>query len=335
LAYAGRDRFVKRIAVVGATGFLGSAIVRRLAAEGIEVLSLVRAGSDRSAVEGASPAIRIVDIMLPDTLRGAFSGLDAVVHAAGMLGRAGVPEAAYHELHVEGTRNILAEAAHCEPPPRLLHISSPGVLGPIAGEPADETAPLAPSNAYERSKAEAEQLAAAYAAGGLPVVIARPEFVYGPGDRHVLGLFRAVQRRLFFYVNGGRHTCHPTYIEDAVDGLLRCLRSGQSGEIYHIAGPRPVTFRELGETLAGALGVPSPWISFPKPVTWGAAMLFEAVSSLLGREAPLSRTGVAFFSESRRFSWQKAHQELGYSPQYDLDRGSRATVEWYRQQGWL
>lgn len=326
---------MKRVAVVGATGFLGSAIVRRLVAEGVEVLSLVRAGSDRNVLSGVHCSIRVVDVTEPETLRGAFSGMDAVVHAAGMLGRSGVSEAVYHRLHVNGTQNILAEVARSEPQPCLLYISSPGVLGPITGEPTDETTPLAPSNAYERSKADAEQLAASYAARGIPLVIARPEFVYGPGDKHVLGLFRAVKRRQFFYVDGGRHTCHPTYIADAVDGLLCCLRDGKAGEIYHLTGPRPVTFRELGETLADALGVPAPRLSLPRPIALGAAVLLEGAAGLLGREAPLSRTGVAFFSESRRFSWQKAHRELGYNPQYDLRRGIRATVAWYRQQGWL
>ncbi len=326
---------MKQVAVIGATGFLGSAIVRRLVAEGVEVLSLVRSGSDRSALRGVHCSYREVDISRPVTLRGVFSGVDAVVHAAGMLGKAGVPEAAYHALHVEGTRNILDEISRCDPPPRLIYISSPGVLGPIAAEPAGESALLAPSNPYERSKAEAERLVASYAANGMPVVIARPEFVYGPGDQHVLGLFLAVKRRQFFYVDGGRHTCHPTYIDDAVDGVLLCLREGNAGEIYHLTGPRPVTFRELGETLARALGVPAPRFSLPRPIAMGAAILLEGAAGLFGKNAPLSRTGVAFFSESRRFSWEKAHRQLGYSPQYDLDRGSRAAVAWYREQGWL
>ena len=74
-----------------------------------------------------------------------------------------------------------------------------------------------------------EKYAAEFAAGGLPLVIARPEFIYGPGDVHVLGLFRAVRRGLFFYIGDGGNTCHPTYVDDMVDGLLACLRRGAVG----------------------------------------------------------------------------------------------------------
>ncbi|HEX6384108.1 MAG TPA: NAD-dependent epimerase/dehydratase family protein, partial [Anaerolineae bacterium] len=259
-----------------------------------------------------------------------------VIHAAGMLGRAGVAETYYHQLHVEGTRHVLAEIASMPGTlPRVLYVSSPGVLGPITGKPAGERAPLAPSNRYERSKAAAEQVAYAFAREGLPVIIARPEFIHGPGDTHVLGLFRAVQRGLFFYVGNGQNTCHPTFIDDAVDGLLRCLRYGQPGAIYHVTGPEPVTFRHLAETVAMSLGVPPPRLAVPRPIAWLVALTLEGLGKVSGKEPPLSRTGVAFFSEDRRFSWQKAHRELGYTPRFDLQTGVRKTVTWYREQGLL
>jgi hypothetical protein len=81
-----------------------------------------------------------------------------------------------------------------------------------------------------------------------------------------------------------------------VAGMLLCLRCGRSGAIYHITGPRPVTFRELGETIATALGVRPPWISLPR---WSAvlgAIGFEVPRRVSGRKPPLSRTAVAFLA---------------------------------------
>lgn len=320
------------VAVTGATGFLGQALVRSLASRGVGIIALARPTSNIDSL--ADVKIRWVegDVADRDSLEALTHDAAWLVHAAGMLGQPGVPECRYHELHVDGTRNVLDVAGHCS---RILYISSPGVLGPIAGRAADEAAPLAPSNAYERSKAEAERLVQKYAERGLPVVIGRPEFVYGPGDLHVLGLFRAVQQGRFFYVSGGRHWCHPTYLADAVDGMMRCLYDGAPGEIYHIAGPQPVNFRQLAETIADELEVPAPRLSLPRPLAWLGAAVMETVGQVVGKQTPLSRSGVAFFSEDRRFSWAKAQDSLGYTPQYDLREGIRRTVQWYREKDLL
>lgn len=320
------------VAITGATGFVGSTLARSLIAQDMDIIALARPDSSRQALADLQVSWVEGDITDPHSLKGKFLGADWLIHAAGMLGQPGIPEDTYTKVHVDGTRFVLEEATGCS---RILHISSPGVLGPIAGPPADETTPPAPSNAYERSKAAAEEVALDYASRGVPVIVARPEFIYGPGDHHVLGLFQAVQRGMFFYVGGGHTSCHPTYIEDAADGLIRCLRRGAPGEIYHITGPRPVTFRELGRSLASAMDVSDPWLSIPRPLAWIGALALEAGARITGKAAPLSRTGVAFFSENRRFSWEKARQALDYNPQYDLQEGLRHTVEYYRQQGLL
>ena len=298
------------------------------------MVGLVRPTANTTHLSNLKVELVQGDVTDPASLEGLFRGGDWLIHAAGMLGQSGLPESAYHQLHVEGTRYVLLAAAEAGVE-RVLYVSSPGVLGPIEGETADETAPLAPSNPYERSKAAAEKAALEFAARGLPVIIARPEFIYGPGDWHVLGLFQAVQKGLFFYIGNGQAVCHPTYIEDAVRGMVLCLEKGEPGQIYHITGPRPVTFREYGETIADVLGVRRPWLRLPKAAAWIGAVGLEAVGKLTGMTPPLSRTGVAFFSENRRFSWQKAHRELGYQPRIELAEGIRRTAEWYRQQNLL
>jgi nucleoside-diphosphate-sugar epimerase len=324
-----------RVFITGATGFLGGALACTLAQEGAEVHALARPTADRSGLEGVAITWHEGDVTAPETLSGVMAGAGWVIHAAGRLGQAGVPEDVYHKLHVDGTRNVIAAALATPGQPRVLHISSPGVLGPITGSPAGEDAPYAPTNPYERSKAAGEQVALEFASRGLPVVICRPEFVYGPGDRHVLGLFQAIRRGRFFYIHGGRHFCHPTFVADAVAGMLLCLRRGRSGAIYHITGPCAVTFRELGETIAAGIGVRPPWTSLPRWCAMLGATGFDLLARVSGWKPPLSRTGVAFFSEDRLFSWRKAHEELGYTPAYDLAAGVARTIAWYREQGWL
>jgi nucleoside-diphosphate-sugar epimerase len=327
-----------KVAVTGATGFVGGALARALLAAGHEVIALKRPSSSHTTWQNQpenQPISWVVgDVTERNSLRGLFDGADWLIHAAGMLGQAGVPESSYFLLHEQGTDHVLAEAKQAGVQ-HVLYVSSPGVLGPISGPPATEEAPLAPSNIYERSKAAAEKVACSYARDGLPVVIARPEFIYGPTDLHVLGLFKAVRNGRFFTIGGGQNSCHPTYIEDAVAGMLLALQKGKAGQIYHITGPEPVTFQQLGETIAAALAVPPPKINLPHWFALLGASGLELLGKLLNKQPPLSRSGVAFFSEDRRFSWQKAKKELGYTPQYSLQRGVAKTVAWYRENNLL
>jgi nucleoside-diphosphate-sugar epimerase len=325
----------QRVFLSGVTGFVGGAIAQALASQGAEIHALVRPGADRSRLSALPITWHEGDIRSPLPLNGLMGKMTCVIHAAGRLGESGVAEEVYREVNVEGTRNVLAAAMCGGSQLRVLHISSPGVLGPVAGEAASEDAPLAPSNPYERSKAAAEEVAREFYARGLPVVIARPEFIYGPGDRHVLGLFQAVRRGLYFHIDAGRHFCHPTFINDAVTGMLSSLGRGEPGQIYHITGPRPVTFRELSETIAASLGVAPPRVSIPRWLALAAARGLEACAKVSGRRAPLTRTAVSFFSEDRRFSYSKAHEHLGYSPEHDIASGVSQTSQWYRKRGWL
>lgn len=324
-----------RVFITGATGFLGGALARALAREGADVHALARPTANRNALDDVPISWHEGDVTSPHTLNGELSKSTWIIHAAGRLGQAGVPEETYHRINVDGTRNVLEAARRAGSGVRVLHVSTPGVLGTTLREPASEFQPYAPNNPYERSKAAAERVALDFAAQGLPVVIARPGFIYGPGDHHVLKLFKAVRDGRFFYIGGGQNLCHPTYITDVVIGLLACLEKGRLGEVYQFTGPRPVTFRELGETIAATLSVRRPWLNVPQWSVLAGATCLEALGRVARWTPPLSRTGVDFFSADRVFSWRKAHEELGYTPTRDLATGVALTVDWYRRHGWL
>src|SRR5262249_48458381 len=193
----------RRVFVIGATGFLGGALARALAHGGAEVHALARPTSDRSLLDGVPVSWHVGDITAPDTLNNDFGGAEWIIHAAGALGQPNIATQTYHRIHVDGTRNVLTAVRAQSGRAKVLYLSSPGVLGPTTQEPVPEEALLSPTNPYECSKASGEQVARDFAARGAAVVIARPGFVYGPGDRHVLGLFRAIQRGQFFHIGSG------------------------------------------------------------------------------------------------------------------------------------
>ncbi|GAH14262.1 unnamed protein product, partial [marine sediment metagenome] len=161
----------------------------------------------------------------------------------------------------------------------FVHCSSAGVLGAIKNPPADESYPYNPSNIYEKTKAEAEKLVLKYHhEQGLPVIIIRPEFVYGPGDMHVLGLFKAIQKKRFFIIGDGNSTLHPTYIDDLIHGLILCMDKQRAiGEIYIIAGERFVTVKELADIIAEELNVSLSKIHIP---IWLANMCASALEKI-------------------------------------------------------
>jgi nucleoside-diphosphate-sugar epimerase len=321
--------------VTGASGFLGGAIATALAQRGEPVRALVRAGSDVRALRAAEIPLAVGDVAGGIGLREAFSGARIVVHAAGMLGQPGAGDAEYARVHVEGTLNVVREA-RAAGAARVVHLSSPGVLGPIprAAPDADEEAPLHPTNPYERSKAAAERALAAESQHHGPfAVIVRPEFVYGPGDRHVLRLFRAIRRRRFVYIGRGDALCHPTYVDDAVAGILAAGAKGEPGRVYHVAGPRPVCVRELVEALARACGVARPRLHVPERLARAAVGVVEGIAARAGARAPIGSTAVDFFTQDRHFSWQRASRELGYCPHVELDEGAQRAVRWYEREG--
>jgi len=325
------------IVVTGATGFLGGALARAMVERGEHVRALVRRTSHTQALLEAGITTAVGDIVEPGGLREAFAGARLVVHAAGMLGRAGVPAGEYLRTHVDGTMNVV-RAAREAGVRAVLHLSSPGLLGPIDRDAPDATedARPNPTNAYERSKAAAEQALREDAAQhGAIAIVARPEFVYGPRDRHVLRLFRTIKKRRFFYIGRGDALCHPTYIDDAVAGLLAAADRGLPGRVYHVAGPRPVPIRELVETYARALRVARPVVHVPEGPVRLALTLLEPLARRARVPLPLSTSAVDFFTFDRHFSIQRARDELGFEPSTDLPEGVRRTVRGYEDAGLL
>jgi nucleoside-diphosphate-sugar epimerase len=220
---------------------------------------------------------------------------------------------------------------------RFVHTSTVGVHGHVEHPPADETAPLAPGDIYQATKAEAETLALQYhRARGVPVAVVRPGAIYGPGETRLLKLFRSIARGRYAIVGSGRTFYHPVFIDDLVAGFLLALdRPEAPGEAFLICGPSYVSQDELAALVAKhTAGRVLPFHVPARPIQW-LGDLVEAVCVPLGLEPPLHRRRVDFWTKSRAFSIEKARRLLGYEPRTDLDRGIAITAAWYRQAGWL
>jgi nucleoside-diphosphate-sugar epimerase len=318
--------------VTGASGFIGSHLVRALKTNGWQVRAYVH----RTPL-AAIPAVEFVngDILDQAVLESAMRGVDVVFHLAAAVGSVVTDPRAFREVNVGGTEAVLAAARRARAG-RVVYFSSIGVLGAVkAGDTADEEYPPAPRTLYDRTKSAAEEAARRAAAEGLDVVIVRPGWVYGPGDRRTFKFMRAICRRRSALIAGapGRQT--PVYIDDLTAGTLLAARKGLSGAVYHLAGDEILSAEEMTRMVAAACGVAAPRLRLPQWLARAAASAMGMVSGLLHIETPLNRGKLAFFLDPKAMSSARAKKELGYAPAIDFRTGTARAIAWYRDNGWL
>ena len=325
------------ILVTGATGFLGSALVTELLKQQQSVRILARDEARARAQFG--DAVDIVAGEITDTaqVQRAVEGASIVYHLAGRLYHPGTPAELYYSIHVEGTRILLEACKGQSTLQRIVHCSTTGVHGVTGRTPAAEDAPFAPTNPYEKSKLEGELLALkAWKEDGLPVSVARPGLVYGPGDLHLLGFFVSIKKGRPCLIDGGKALIHPIYIDDMTTAFLLCAERSQAiGHCYNIAGDRPVSFRELAGAIARSLGRSLPKGDIPLWLANLASDIFAHIPGMKGENAPLTRSRVRFLTNNRVYDIGRARNELGFAPTTPLEEGMRLTAEWYQKHEYL
>jgi dihydroflavonol-4-reductase len=318
--------------VTGASGFIGSCLVRELLRRCWTVGALCHHRSPADA-----PGLKHVrgDIADRSLLERELRGADVLFHLATALGSSLVPKAEFFRVNALGTR-VALEAAAAAGVKTVLHFSSAGVLGRVRrGDVADEEYPRRPRDVYDRSKLEGELIALEIARRGLDVRVLRPGWVYGPGDRRTFKLVRAVARGRFMLPGKGRTLQTPVHVDDLLAGAFLCLEFGKRGEVYNLAGEEPLSVRDMAAAVARAAGRNPPRLRLPLlPVKVGAWLMGGAFR-LFGREAPVNPSRLAFFIHPKPLSSRKAALELGYRPKIKFEEGMRGTVAWYRAEGWL
>jgi dihydroflavonol-4-reductase len=323
------------VLVTGATGFTGSHLVRSLAADGHRVRVIVRSAA-RAAALPAGVDVREADITDPRAIAKVIDGIGTIYHLAAAYREASHREEGYREVNVGATRNLL-EAASTAGIERFVHCSTIGVHGHVASPPADESAPYSPGDPYQRTKCEAEILALTYARDrGLPLTVARPTAIYGPGDTRLLKMFRMVAKGTFVMLGKRDIYYHMVFVNDLVAGLrLLGTHPKAVGEVFILGGERYYPLSTITAMIAGLLGVRPPWLRLPAWPFQIAGSVCEAICVPFGIEPPIYRRRVDFFTKSRAFTIAKAQRLLGYQPQVTLEAGLRSTLDWYLRNGYI
>ena len=326
------------ILVTGATGFVGSAVARALAARGHRLRLMVRAGSDRRNIAELDAELVEGDLSQPEGFAGALGGCAALFHVAADY-RLWVPDPApMMRANVEGTRRLML-AAQAAGVGRIVYCSSVAALGLIGdGSVADEATPVhehAVIGIYKRSKYRAEQeVLRLVHERGLPAVIVNPSTPVGPRDIKPtptgLMIADAAAGRMPAYVETGLNIVH---VDDVAEGHLLAFERGVIGERY-ILGGEDMSLRDLFALVSEAAGVRPPRIRLSQSVLWPVAVASEWASRGFGIEPRVTREMLAMSKKKMFFSSEKARRELGYAPRPAREAVADA-VRWFREQGML
>jgi dihydroflavonol-4-reductase len=304
-----------KVLVTGATGFLGSWVTRHLARAGCEVRVLARSSSRLSALDGLGVDVALGDVTALDSVLGAASGVEAIVHCAGVVSLAPRDRETMRRVNIEGTRNVLEAGASRRL--RILHTSTIATIGPtVDARPLDESAapvPLSFDYPYAASKRQSESLALEYAERGVDVVVLNPGILLGPGDVNYSStqfVLRYLRRELWMHLSGGASFAD---VRDVAAAYPGALARGRGGERYVLAGMNQ-TYRELQEELRRLTGLHHS-APMPRPLAEWFALWSEAGAAFARH--PFEEFNLSVVRWASLFNYcsaRKAEQELGYRP---------------------
>jgi dihydroflavonol-4-reductase len=324
--------------VTGATGFVGAAVARALAARGFPLRLLVRRASERKHLVGLDAELVEGDLNDPESLMHGVKDCRYVFHVAADY-RIWVPEPdAMIATNVRATESLfrLAHAAGVE---RIVYTSSVAALGlaPRGAAPADETTPNSYNKVvgtYKKSKFLAEQVALRLAGEGVPVVIVNPAAPIGPGDVKPTptgAMIRdAATGRMPAFVDTGLSVVH---VDDCAAGHLLALDRGVIGERY-ILGGENISMGEVLALVDEATGRPARRVRLPIAPLMPVAIVAERIARLTGKEPRLTRDHLRMARKMMYFSSAKAQAELGYTYRPARD-AVRDALAWFDAHGYL
>ncbi len=332
-----------KIAITGGTGLVGSHLAEYLAREGYHVRALVRSsiGNESLARTFADLGIEIkeANVLHASELDQAFSGMDVVVHAAGIVDPYASPDT-ISAVNVAGSHSVL-QAADDQGVKQLIFISSLSVItGNCDQYNASEQAPLCScGEPYADSKLEAEKIVSNFVGKNkMAITILRPGFIYGPREKAWLPqLIKAIASGRAVLIDGGDKETNVIYVENLNRAIEASLFNEQAyGQIYNLTDGQKITKKQLFDAISDGLNLRRVNKVLPG---WLVKPIFDVISSVASllplenrkKLARFSRAAYRLIGVNQGFAIGKAEKELGYKDRIPFAVGMRRTLNYYKQ----
>jgi len=323
--------------VTGATGFIGSSLVRELLKDNVEVRVLIRKNSSTRNIDGLDLEKAYGDIRDKESVKVALKGCDTFYQAAALYEFWGPAKKDYYDVNVEGTKTALSAALE-QGVGKVIYTSSIVALGAHGRDcPAKEDAQFnmwKTGAHYCISKHLGEVEALKMCQKGLPLVVVNPAAVIGirdirptPSGRIILDV---VNKRVPGYMDGGSNYVD---VEDVARGHILAAKKGRIGEKY-ILGNANLSLIEFDRLVGEVAGVPAPKLKWPYPAALAGAYVFQLIASITKRPPAAPAAAVRVSRMYAYFDSSKAVKELGF-PQTPIRTTVEKAVNWFRENGYV
>lgn len=322
--------------VTGATGFIGSAIMRELLKDGEEVKVLVRPTSNTRNIDGLDVEKVTGDIRDTESMKAALKGCDTLYLTAAYFAHWAPDPKQLYEVNVGGTRATL-QAAMEAGTNKIVYTSTNNAIAASGPTPANEEKIFnywESGDHYSMSKYIAENEARIFITRGLPVVIVNPTLVIGVNDVKPTPsgqmIIDVATRNMPGYIDGGVNIID---VEDVARGHILAAKKGRVGERYLLGGHN-VTVHDYLFLIAQIAGVKPPEIRLPYPLALTLGHIFEFVSSITQKPPIVTASEVRIGRMTEWYDCSKAINELGL-PQTPIEDTIRKALEWFKANGYI
>ncbi len=332
---------MKKILITGASGFIGSSLIEEALKRGYEVYAGVRKSSSRKYL--ADERIKFFELDFTDSQKlkdqiSDFSSkhgkFDYVIHNAGITKAKAIQD--FFTVNSQYTKNFVdGLISSNNVPEKFVYMSSLAAHGPgTTQNPIKQTDEQKPVTSYGRSKLESENYLRSL--NGFPYIIIRPTAVYGPRDKDIFILLKMLNKHVEAYIGFGKQVLSFVFVKDLVSAIFLAMESPLKQKDYFVSDGSIYDSKEFNIIAKKHLGKKTISVTVPTAVVRPIAFVTETIASIFGNIATLNRERVNEF-EARNWSVDTTplKDEIGFRAAYDLDRGLKETIDWYKANGWL